>query len=219
MPVYRKGRRSVESQNMIVRKAKPGTSFEKREFVKPRAWTYDQSTLEDVESRLKYNLRKQVKSLCQNFKNPIIVDWGCGKGTALWHLSALFPNAKYFGLSDIRYIEWNKKEAINFIQAVEQDFSRYFKDGTIDLLYSNWGLENLPPQQTKKIINKLVPKLKIGGKIVAHYSIVYYLLKGTEYYDGTTFLSQKFKKNRKTSFENFDIIYENDSCISIIRTK
>ncbi|HIH09737.1 MAG TPA: methyltransferase domain-containing protein [Candidatus Diapherotrites archaeon] len=167
MPVYKAGR--IVERNRLVSRTK---STERRVLRKPRRWPKENTPLGIVELDLLYPIKKRVAKLAETTE-PVVVDWGCGKGVAAAELAREVPKSMVYGFSNNSYTHWNKvlhgnklKEIhplqnIKFIHADATDFFRYFKDGSIDILYSKLGICHLKSQV--EYIKQLIPKLKIGG--------------------------------------------------------
>lgn len=118
-----------------------------RKYVKRRKWNYETSALVDVEDTLKFRISKFISKKLREKKSPygvskvVVVDWGCGNGTALQDLQRKFGDSvSLFGISVDSYAEWKEPGAITFLQRNAKNSWRYFKPGSVDLMYSHFGL-------------------------------------------------------------------------------
>lgn len=180
MPVYRKGKRKVVQQKKIIREKQNGDWWQsKRVLIDDPDWPITRTSLKDIEQRLMFPISNYTRDLCKKKGSPIIIDWGCGEGVAIAEISRKFPKAKCYGFSDISYKSWNKVKKAKFIHDTENDFFTYFKDGSIDFLYSNHGLEHLKKAGIKvsDYFKRLIPKMKIGGIFVCQTEV------GSDYFE------------------------------------
>lgn len=104
-------------------------------------------------------------------KQPLVVlDWGCGKGQAIDELAKGQPVHAY-GYSVDSYKEWNNSKNTKFIHSTNEDLLRYFKDGSIDIIYSYLAMahmfsKSIESRKSKRAINhicSLTRKLSKGG--------------------------------------------------------
>ena len=90
-----------------------------------------------------FSIQRQLK---MRQRPLVVVDWGCGTGRAISSLAIKFKeNVHAFGFSKDSYKEWEEVREAKLIHAPEEDFFRYFKDESIDALYSHLGLVHLAP--------------------------------------------------------------------------
>jgi len=176
MPVYRKGKKYQKEINEATIKRIKG----KRVIVKEERWGITATPLRDIymdftcniKGKKVFDFKEEIKKISEKVKNPVIVDWGCGKGTAITELAYNFKNAKCYGFSKEYYAKWedNIESGVKFIHATAEDFKRYFKNNSIDVLYSYVGLYHLPKQQIIDYIKEIIPKIKKNGFIIFNYS-------------------------------------------------
>lgn len=181
MPVYVKGRsyRNLPKDGATISSKK---RKKKRSVSKKRArWGFEDHTLDEAEFFLNYPLRKEIKKLGDG---AVVVDWGCGEGNTIKQISRYCPGATCYGFSREFYKKWiwRKSNALKFIHSEGEDFDRYFKDRSIDFLYSNFGLHYLDTDHntgrrslSNYIIKKIIPKLSDRGRIVFDFSKNYNL--------------------------------------------
>jgi len=171
MPIYRTGKFVTKEQRITAL-----TGHKKRSFIKKSFLNLVQNApLEFVESNLSFPIKSHVKNLARKI-NPVVVDFGCGKGQASAEIAKDVPKSRVYGFSDTSYRNWNRiingntekgvppRHNIKFIHAEAKDFPRYFKDNSIDIVYSHLGLMHTPNQM--EYLRQLIPKLKKSGIIV-----------------------------------------------------
>jgi len=170
MPVYKTGRK-VKLEKVVKRTR----ATARRVFGKPRYWLENNTAVKLIEWMLRYPVKDHVAKLAKRTK-PVVVDWGCGGGAAAAEVAKTVQESKVYGFSANSHKDWNtiingdKKKGIKpvknvkFIHADAEDFFRYFKDNSIDFLYSRLGICHLDSQA--EYLKRLVPKLKPGGIIV-----------------------------------------------------
>lgn len=174
MPVYRTGRKVSRERRITALKGN-----KMRFFKRKLLWGVQSTPLDSVEFELGFQLKNHVENLSRK-SSPIVVDFGCGEGDAAAEIAMDVPKSRVYGFSDNSYRNWNriingdkKKDAkpvqnVKFIHAEAKDFFRYFKDNSIDLLYSRLGLVHVPEQV--EYLKQLIPKLRKGGSIVTEES-------------------------------------------------
>ena len=96
---------------------------------------------------------------------PVILDWGCGRGTALTEIAKLFPESRCYGFSAEFYDDWRSNESATFIHAVREDLPRYLKDNSVAVIFSHVGMTRLGNDEFLDELDKILPKLKRGGKM------------------------------------------------------
>lgn len=129
-----------------------------------KAYPVENSSINEVEQQTKFPIRKTARKKFKD-KNFIVVDWGCGKGQAITDLASEFPNARAYGFSKHAYPEMKTNEHVKFIHGEETVFKRYFKNDSVDYMYSNLGLFHVKPDPLKYVI-RILPILKKGGILV-----------------------------------------------------
>jgi len=160
MPVYGKGRKIKPTQRGKIERIEGEIKVEKI-----AGYILENSSLRKVEKNLYFNISGFVKDLIDNGKKPVVMDWGCAKGKAAAQLGKKFSETKVFGVSDVAYKSWKRSKNVNFIHETKEDALRYFKNGSIDLIYSHYGLSWI--KEIDPYLEKLLPKLKKGGKLVS----------------------------------------------------
>lgn len=170
MPVYKHGTKIGAEKRIEF--CRPNI---KRKFKARRRWGDENSSLRAIEWDLSFRITEHVAELAKK-STTVVVDWGCGKGAAIAELVAQIPKSRGYGFSGDSFREWNEilngnkakkiKPATNvtFIHADANDFFRYFRNNSIDVLYSHLGLEHLDNQL--EYLKRLISKLKKGGIIV-----------------------------------------------------
>jgi hypothetical protein len=149
-------------------------------------WRFTSTPLEKVSAVFKNvigsDLPDYFSSLSRKKTNVRVLEIGCGDATALEGLSqklaaAGVKNVSLFGLGNMYFSRW-AEVADKKIKLILDDIdylSEYFKAGEIHVIYSYWGLNNLPgenltPEEKKNAmvdhLKKLYPFLAPGGKII-----------------------------------------------------
>ncbi len=170
MPVYN-AKRKVKSQDGITSKPK----FAKRRLVVTEKWGYNGVNIKPIEKLLDFPIMDHIGKLCKT-TSPVVVDWGCGKAISTEEIARANPNARVYGFSKESYLHWNllfmggktKKGSasknLKLIHAEANDFFRYFKNSSIDFMFSRLGLVHL--KNLPLYLERVVPKLKVGGMII-----------------------------------------------------
>jgi hypothetical protein len=131
------------------------------------SWPIERTPLRTVMATLRINLVREAEKRAKQ-KRPVVVDWGCGEGSAITFLAhetkKLKNSPKLYGFSNRAYSTWAENQAVKFIHAPAEDFARYFKDSSIDILYSHQSLHHLPEEYTLS----LIPKLSKRGILVTN---------------------------------------------------
>lgn len=207
MPVYKKGKRKVVEQRKIIReKQKRNKQQSKRVLIDDPGWAIRRTPLKHIERRLKFPISNYVRDICKRAGNPIVIDWGCGEGVAINEIARKFPKAGCYGFSDVSYKNWNKVKKVKFIHATANDFFRYFKNESVDLVYSFLGLDFIEIR-FKKYIENIVPKLKVGGKIVCLVALDGGLLIGLGF---STKQVENLWRNSEIKFSNYKLTIKRD---------
>src|SRR3989344_241833 len=130
-------------------------------------WCVTNTPIILIEMFAKYDIRKHIKTIAKK-RRPMVVDWGCGIGNAIAEIAAEIPKTRCYGFSADSYTEWNHKKGVKFIHATGEDFSKYFKDGSIDVLYSHLGLLHFfkskwdQGKSADAYIRLIIRKLRVG---------------------------------------------------------
>lgn len=168
MPIYGKGRttrarKSYPVDIMLITRGQGG----KRRLVGTCGWDVHRSTIAEIEKTSGYPIRKELWKKFNKTGKPLsVLDWGCGNGRAATELAKEFGSAlRVYGCGDEFYKEWVQNSSVHFIHETAYDSLRYFKNNSLDLVYSHYALHYLR-EALPEYINKLAPKLKKGGKII-----------------------------------------------------
>ena len=111
---------------------------------------------------------------------PVIVEFGPGKGLMINQLSKL-GEAEYYGFANLSDPDWMNHRNVKYIQEPVEKFNNYFKEDSIDFLFSATGLAHTQPfDQT---IRNTLPVLRPNGKLITDFFT----------YEGSAFESDKPK--------------------------
>jgi SAM-dependent methyltransferase len=165
--VFGKGRNTgkrLENSKKSMIDRRTVRSFMKRTVKKEREkpWPTENASLKKVEKNLGYPLSKAVKKLA---KNSTVVDFGCGEGQAIHELAKNNPHIKAYGFSKESYSKWIEDKHTKYIFGDANNFKRYFKENSIDFLFSHNGLLYL----NKEKIYSLLPCLKVDGMMITNF--------------------------------------------------
>jgi trans-aconitate methyltransferase len=145
-----------------IRAVKRDSKTGSRKIIKGEEWPLESTGILMLETWLDFPIREFVRNrYATRSHRPVVVDWGCGQGQGIEGIAKDIPTARCIGFSDKRYVRWNSVENVDFIHRPANDFFRFFKDGSIDFLYSHMGMEHL--RDNPAYIQKLIPKLRPGG--------------------------------------------------------
>lgn len=173
MPIFGKGRakknlpKKIAGQEFVF----PGEvrRIGKERVVRLRAgYTDIRNPLEKINEWFGIDLGEEAKRTSHKLgRKIVVVDWGCGKGTAITQLQReCEKEAHCYGFSKDSYDEWIGNSFVKFIQADADDFKRYFKRIPIDLMFSYAGLAhyavkaNLP-----EYLIEIKNNFRVGGKL------------------------------------------------------
>jgi hypothetical protein len=154
------GLRQPKGEQTIVRDPSTG----KRMLGDVFAWGSKSTSVDDAELK-GFPLSHTVRYILgkTGVEEPVIIDWGCGRGTTVTELSGRFPKARCYGYSREYHPQWAGNESVKFIHAPSGELARYLKDESVDLIYSYLGMGHMRGQEQAAEIGKLIPKLKRGG--------------------------------------------------------
>ncbi len=76
-------------------------------------------------------------------------------------------NVAVYGYSDCSYKEWRNNRWVKFVHAPTEDSLRYFKDNSLDMVFSHLGLVHLE-KKLPAYLEGLAKKLKVGGRIIIY---------------------------------------------------
>ncbi|MDO8627983.1 MAG: hypothetical protein Q7K42_05950 [Candidatus Diapherotrites archaeon] len=137
-----------------------------------------------------------------------------------------FPKARCFGFGDLYFPEWEEQRNTTFIHAPGEDFSRYFKNGSIDFMYSYCGLEHLNlGEKVQEYYCMLANKLALEGELFNHglYSIIWRVFGWEAQHKIYQASLKAQKKPYKVDFtwelgkKKFKITYQSRNSILIIK--
>ncbi|VVB75494.1 Uncharacterised protein [uncultured archaeon] len=128
-------------------------------------WPSESTTFADVQKNLGFKLGREISLKVAGGGRPVVVDFGCARGVALGSITKKFPSVKAYGFSDVSYQEWLSDDKARYIFSKHSLFRRYFKKGSVDILYSNLGILHLY-ERAPEYIRQILPVLKVGGTLV-----------------------------------------------------
>jgi tRNA G46 methylase TrmB len=135
-------------------------------------WKVDNSRLVDVDRRLGRNLIDAVKNLKpkQN-RPPVVAEWGCGMGNALFELARNNPDKVFIGFSNMSHDVWTKRPKNVVLlhtttPAIERLARMKSSKGKIDLIFTHFGMRHLGKRDFLEHISRLKETISIGGKIM-----------------------------------------------------
>ena len=198
MPIYGKGKPKKKGFRVVNSEVKRKSRFERQFFPRKAAYRYEHSHLSEVEKKLGFPLKKRIAAMIRfapkGYK-PVVVDWGCGGGKAAISLGNRFgESARIYGFSHLAYRTWLSNDKVKFVHAPAEDFKRYFKENSVDLIYSHFGLYHQPSQS---YLRELARTLRSGGKIVANVPGGYSQIADIQ--RDSTFVEGKGKYRQKVS--------------------
>lgn len=122
-------------------------------------------SLQTVVKILDFNIENFLLQRAVEQNKPVVaLDWGCGTGRAAEKLgSQIGTRGVVYGCGDDSFQSWRRRKNCKLFQATQEDSLRYVKNGSLDLLYSCYGMIHVEDPQYAL---QWIPKLKIGGKIV-----------------------------------------------------
>jgi trans-aconitate methyltransferase len=175
MPVYGKGRHNRYSPSHLERKgfgkiiarSEPTKKLQHRSEI--GEWKQFSSPLSRVSSNIGVNLPGWIQQHHVEAKRPLaVLDWGCGDGATIEEVARRFPTGVHaYGYDHHSHAPWLKSENVKYIHQDAAGMPRYIKKGSMDLIYSHYGLTHLlvemPVQEGIRYLSGLVAKLKPGG--------------------------------------------------------
>jgi SAM-dependent methyltransferase len=130
-------------------------------------WTRD---LSSVMKAHQVNYLKLTQNLLQRKEKrrtkPVIVEFGPGKGLMINQLSKL-REAEYYGFANLSDSDWVNHRNVKYIQEPIERFNNYFKEDSIDFLFSATGLAHT--QSFDQTINNILPTLRPNGKLITDF--------------------------------------------------
>lgn len=111
-------------------------------------WAIEYSKIDEVNRELGINLKEQINLSMQRNSlgqsdQTMVLDWGCGAGVALFQLGEMFKTdeVKLVGFGNTFYRKWFYDSTdITYIFDDAEHLDLYFKQQSIDVLFSYWGL-------------------------------------------------------------------------------
>ncbi|MFA5050302.1 MAG: hypothetical protein WC501_04810 [Candidatus Micrarchaeia archaeon] len=136
-------------------------------------WPMFYSSLESIETTLEFSIRKHCRRLCKKSDRAVIMDWGCGDGTALKQLSSdkkIRENTLFFGYGNTWDTNWNSIDGVKFLFFVKEHMVEYFRRAKLklDFVYSHGGLDKLTPEEFIEHLKDLSDVIMQGGIIVSN---------------------------------------------------
>jgi len=179
MPVFRKGR-ITPAQERLLEKKIVRAKGKKRKFWKREKWGAERTFFERLKLLFPSIFRPFIgenfidRRFRETGRQQVVLDWGCAKGRTIGELaSELGDKVHAYGFSRDSYRQWKDVDGVKFIHSTKEDLLRYLKDGSVDLTFSFSAIENLfeielnsKSRKGISYIQKLVPKLAKGGRIV-----------------------------------------------------
>lgn len=166
MPLYGKGRKTATGkkplENPLDRQKIQRVEGKRKLAPETKGWGDECTPLDLIDRKMR--IIPLIKRALSNSPKPVIVDWGCGRGNAITEIAQSFPRTECYGYSNEFYRDWQGNDSVKFIHAPSGEMARYFKAGTIDIVYSHLGLSHVSEQLAE--INRILPKIKKGGCIV-----------------------------------------------------
>ncbi len=178
MPVYRKGKKARvrKEGKRVIRMGG------RRVYSRRQEWALESTQFGVIRFLFPLIFGAGHDVVIERYKakgSPVVVlDWGCGKGVAANGIAQHYgPLAKVYAYSADSYPEWDtihadeSKPRPKFIHETQLGLLRYFKNGSIDLIYSYAGLTHLagmrePTREAMNYFDGLLEKVSKGGKIV-----------------------------------------------------
>ncbi len=118
----------------------------------------------------KWQLKEKLYKLARTRPNSVVIDWGCGEGSAAKTVAELFPDLKVIGFSDIAYNGWKKRTPKNleYLHTTKEALERYLSVNKIKvgLIFSNLGLTHLTGTEFVNHLIGLRKSLILGGTVL-----------------------------------------------------
>ncbi|QQR92322.1 MAG: hypothetical protein IPJ89_04165 [Candidatus Iainarchaeum archaeon] len=135
--------------------------------------------------QLRFPIGKWInKRFRKTGKPAVVVEWGCRSGQAIDYLTHQYGDRiQAYGYSIQSHPEWEHNSRVKFIWNDPFKMLRYFKKGSVDLIYSRFGLFQFFPQMhgtrasdpvtanpslAIDYIHRLGERLRVGGVLVTH---------------------------------------------------
>ena len=175
MPVYK----TRSKKKIMLASVRRISGNRRRIFAKRRKWDTVGNNIEQVELHLGFPIQKHVAELCKT-KKPTVVEFGCAKGFSTADVARQNTSARVYGFSAESYRMWDRllnkdpltnkpNPKLKFVHGEASDFGRYFRNNSVDLLYSKSGLLHVPDQIA--YLKTLVPKLTVGGVLITDLNL------------------------------------------------
>lgn len=133
-------------------------------------WPVTRSSLLHLNISFKMDLADEVLMWeLDNWAPVTILDWGCGSGATLAELGAeackKSATTRLFGFGNIAMPQWLEADnSITFILDDAKFLSQYFAEGTVDIMYSHFGLRNI--KGLTSYLESIVPLLSPNGRLI-----------------------------------------------------
>ena len=175
MPLYGKGRMGRHDEHYLPKKGfgkiivrrKPEKRIEHRtEFGE---WKQFSSPLSRVSTNLGTDIAGWVRQRFEHTRRPLtVLDWGCGDGKTIEQVTQRFPGIVHaYGYDHRSYAPWLASKNVKYIHQDPGRMPRYIKKGSMDLIYSHYGithlLQEMRTQDGIEYLHTLVEKLRPGG--------------------------------------------------------
>lgn len=179
MPVYGKGRILRANPKHPIREAHARESEKakgkSRRVVLQRTgqWSVFFTPIQKISTELGLDIPRWIERRLENKRKLNILDWGCGAGTAATQLGEKYGRFIHmYGYGNMPHESWAKNAHVKFIWQDQQSMLRYFKDGSLDLIYSRFGLYHtlrpqIPLEERMEYWVSLVKKLSTKGLLIS----------------------------------------------------
>jgi len=140
---------------------------------KTRAFYWSQSLgLSSINKASQGRVLNELRRLAKDSQKSVVVEWGCGTGSAIRTASKLFPSIKFIGFSKTMYPGWEKRVSKNasFLSTGPNQFVTYLckKKITPSLIFDSMGLFHLIYSgENISHLTALKDCLSVGGKVIS----------------------------------------------------
>ncbi|QQR93010.1 MAG: class I SAM-dependent methyltransferase [Candidatus Iainarchaeum archaeon] len=172
MPLYGKGKLHAWRYS---RKRGLGNIIERDEQKRVRLrqetarWTQFKSPLGRVSTNIGIDIPAWIQRRHAQKRKPLtVLDWGCGDGTTIEQLAKRYPEEVHaYGYDHQSRRTWITSTRVKYIHNDATSMLRYIKKGSMDLIYSHYGLTHLLYGQSLperiRYTQRLAERLKPGG--------------------------------------------------------
>lgn len=181
MPIYGKGRVERKSNDRhpiktahIREQIEDGPRKRRRTRWVLYEWTVFHTPLSRISADLNFDIPSWVKRKLEHKPHVNVLDWGCGSGVAATQLSEqLGSKVNVYGYGDMPHPTWARNSRVKFIWQDHETMLRYFKDRSLDLIYSRLGLyqmlkDTIPLGERVSYFARLSRKLYKNGVLVTN---------------------------------------------------